>query len=739
MKNEKAVFGTRRGFLKLSGAACLAVASPSVIRATELAASVESHDQTAAAMGLLHRLMPRHADQFSLKLSASAAEEHFRVSGATGRILVEASSTSALLAGIHFYLKHVAKVNVSWNGDSLDRLPHLLPAPGEPLTRTASVQHRFALNDTNDGYTGPYWQWERWEHLIDVLALHGINEVLVYMGAEAVYQQCFREFGYSDEELRAWFPTPAHQPWWLLENMSSWVGPSISQQLIDARLELASRITQRLRSLGMIPVLPGYYGIVPDGFEAKCKGAHVVPQGEWLGLKRPDWLDPRTQAFEQVAASFYRVQEKLLGKTSIFKMDPLHEGGRAGDLNVTEAAAQIDAQLQKAHPGAIWAILGWQENPKREVLAGVRDKERMLILDGVDDRYLPVNREEQWDEIPYAFGTIWNFGGHTAMGANLGVWNDLYFKAMHKSNSKLRGIAMMPEASCNNPAAFEFFTELAWTHDRIDMPAWFSAWSEARYGGKDANADAAWQILRETAYNGSNGKWSEPHDNLFSAQPSLSTKTACMWAPEEPRYDLLQFRKAINALLQVAPALRRSAAYHYDLVDVARQTIADNSRLLLPKIRAAFEAREVASFAQLTKEWLAQIDALNAITATESSLLLGVWLADARRWAHSPQEAAQFEFDARSILLEWGPEASRKTGVRDYANREWNGLLLFYRARWQHFFELADLALKSNQPIAETDWFAFDEKWARGSERYPAEARGDAWSVVTASLKQLSL
>lgn len=70
------------------------------------------------------------------------------------------------------------------------------------------MAHRFALNDTHDGYTAPYADWPRWERLIDVLALHGCNEVLVTAGQEAVYHRLLQDFGYTDDEARAWLPAP---------------------------------------------------------------------------------------------------------------------------------------------------------------------------------------------------------------------------------------------------------------------------------------------------------------------------------------------------------------------------------------------------------------------------------------------------------------------------------------------------------------------------------------------------
>lgn len=715
----------RRDFLALSAALVLSrkIALPF--------ASIANKVTPIAANALLQRIVPNHAAQIKLRYQSSRlAGEAFSISGRNGSIEIEAPTTPALLMGVHWYLKYVAGVSISWNGDSLDKLPALLPAPQKEIRQQATVRHRFALNDTNDGYTGPYWTWPQWESLIDILALHGINRVLVYMGAEAVYQKTFLQFGCTSEELRRWFPTPAHQPWWLLQNISSWVGPSVSQSIIDSRLALAQKICARLRELDIVPVLPGYYGTVPDGFMQHNFGARVVPQGKWLGMKRPDWLDPSCESFGKVAQVFYKTQRELLGPSTMFKMDPLHEGGEAGSVSVTEAAHQIDLNLQQANPGATWAILGWLHNPRPDLLAGISDKSRVLVLDGVSDRYNGLDRETQWNNTPYAFGTVWNYGGHTTIGANLGIWNERFYKQLNKPGSQLQGIAVMPEQSCNNPLAFEFFTELAWRSEAVSTERWFRDWSAFRYGIGTTPAAQAWDILRRTAYNGESGKFAEPHDNLFPAQPSLTTNKACFWSPEQARYDLTVFAAAIDYLLNVPPVGRTTSAYRYDVVDVARQTISNESRILLPRIYTAYQEKNLDQFRRLARLWYARLNALEQVVSCDTAFMLGPWLAAARNSGKNEAEQKQFNFDACSLLVQWGPEETRNSFVSDYANREWAGLLNFYGQRWKRYFDSLETAMESGSEPIPIDWFETDVAWTKQDHTYTKEPQENFYIVI---------
>ena len=188
----------------------------------------------------------------------------------------------------------------------------------------------------------------------------------------------------------------------------------------------------------------------------------------------------------------------------------------------------------------------------------------------------------------------------------------------------------MPEAIDNNPAAVDFFTEMPWQPGPVDMRQWFADYAKARYGAADPHAQAAWQVLANTVYNWPPSVDTKHPTSLYENQPSLTTSS-----PALP-YDPATFEAALGDLLQVSPKLRGSTAYRYDLVDVARQVLANRSRTMLPAIDAAYQARDTARFEQLTGQWTYQLRLLDSLLGTDDHFLLGAWQAQAAKEAGTP-------------------------------------------------------------------------------------------------------
>jgi alpha-N-acetylglucosaminidase len=171
----------------------------------------------------------------------------------------------------------------------------------------------------------------------------------------------------------------------------------------------------------------------------------------------------------------------------------------------------------------------------------------------------------------------------------------------------------------------------------------------------------------------------------------------------------------------------------YDLVDVARQTLANESRVLLPQIKAAYDSKDRGRFEALTGRWLNLMDLQDQLLATERAFLVGTWLAYVQPWASTPGERARLNYDARSILTTWGDrKASDEANLHDYGNRDWAGLTRdYYRGRWAMYFRSLDEELRTGHPARPIDWFAVGDAWNRGTQRYSDQPHGDAYLVAT--------
>ncbi|MGI8415364.1 MAG: alpha-N-acetylglucosaminidase TIM-barrel domain-containing protein [Nakamurella sp.] len=697
-------------------------------------AATAARRQLAAADAVVKRTVGAAAAQIHLTLKAGTAES-FRISGKTGNIAVTASTTSAALMGVGWYLKYVAHADVGL-GTAAPNLLRKLPAPDGPITQTAQTSNRYVFNDTNDGYSDPDLDWAGWQKQLDMLALHGINEVYVTPGTEAVYEQLMQKYGYSAADVRAWIPQPAHQPWWLLQNMSS-QSAQMSQSQIDARAALGRKIANRARDLGIVPVLPGFFGTVPADFQTRNPGSNVVPQGTWEGYQRPGWLDPTNAIFDSVAADYYKIADKVLGASTMYKMDPLHEGGTAGAVKVPAAAGFIESALQKAHPSATWVILGWQSNPSAAVLSGIRDKSHLLIVDGLSDRYATWRPDTKWPAAPYTFGSIYDFGGHTTVGANMQVWLDRYFGEIGSRGSNLSGIAIMPEGFYNNPAAFELLAELPWHTTTFSLSGWLRNYAQGRYG--TASAAAAWTTMAATAYSEPADGWSEPADSLFGAQPSLTASTAATWSPTEQRYDTAAFETALPQLISAAGSATQKAAYNYDLTDVTQQVISNRARVLLPQINAAYQAKDTDKFTALTADWMKLIKLLDTVVGTNSNFLLGTRLANITKVATTPADAQNLQYDLLQLYTVWGSRIGFNSGLGDYANREWQGLVGdYYAGRWQSYFDTLTTALKTGAQPATIDWYSYGDDWAKAPHQFPTKPTGNILKVAKSVVKTLA-
>ena len=240
--------------------------------------------------------------EFVLDPLMNPEQEAFSIGGKRRKIVIKGNTLSAITTGLGWYLNHYAHINITWNvlnekgdGEAYADLSGL-PVPTTEELRTCDAKYRYFLNYCTFGYSMTSWTWKRWQQEIDWMALHGINMPLQIVGLEEVWRKLLtmedgsgnRKYGYTDKEAKAFVAGPAFIAWWGMNNLEGWGGTTagslnggiwegaggVQDDAWYARqANLAKKIVDRQRELGMQPVLPGFSGMVPTNFTAKTGAA----------------------------------------------------------------------------------------------------------------------------------------------------------------------------------------------------------------------------------------------------------------------------------------------------------------------------------------------------------------------------------------------------------------------------------------------------------------------------------
>ncbi|BCM92706.1 hypothetical protein IAD21_04588 [Abditibacteriota bacterium] len=687
------------------------------------------------ARGLIARIAAGKASRFVVESIApqngkdGMAYDVFEVETWDGKTVLRGNSAVAIASAFNWFLREKCNSNLSWNAG--DRVVWPTKWPVVAKARVVSPHRmRFAYNFCTFGYTSAWWDWAHWEHELDFLATQGINSALVVPGIEAVYIEALRDAGYSDEEVRKWLVMPSHMPWMLMGNMHSYGGP-VPASVVAKRLELGQKIVVRMRELGMEPMLPGYYGMVPPGFAQKNPDAKVLPQGNWSWLQRPDLLDPSDSHFASVASSYYRALQKDFGDCRYFAADPFHEGGNSKGVDLSAAGTQIFAPMRAANPDATWVLQAWSGNPKMALIRDV-PRDKTLIIDLACETREGWRANNGWDGARWIWGTIHNFGGNQGFSGRLDWLGKGPVLALNDPGAGgMRGIGALMEGSETNPALWEMFFGNAWRTEAPNLDSWLRSYALRRYGSDSPAILATWKTLAATVYNsgGSDGEF--PINSVVAGRPTLDPgMRARPYVGTEPFYDTTQLVGAWKNLLEAAPQCRNSDGYRYDLADVSRQVLANYATRLHNQIVEAFNARDASKTRRLGEQMLKLVGDMDELAGTRREWLLGTWLHDARQWGSTTAEKDLAEQNARTLLTTWTNPQSHL----DYANREWNGLLSgFYRQRWQMWVTALNDSLAQNQPLDEKALTqkiqAWEYQWQRQHEAYATQPKGDTIAI----------
>ena len=713
---------------------------------------------------LLERIDKGASAKFKTQLVKSD-KDFFELDQAGTKVVIRGNTWVNIASGLNWYLKYYAGVHLSWN-QMQTKLPARLPAVKAKERHETDLALRYDFNYCTFSYSMAFWDWKRWEKEIDWMALHGVNLPLAIVGEECVWRNMLLKLGYTEQEVGQFIAGPAFLAWWEMNNLEGWGGP-LPLSWYARQEKLQKQILARMKQLGMHPVLPGYCGMVPHDAKQRL-GLNVADAGLWNGFQRPANLLPTDERFAEIATLYYNELTKLFGKADYYSMDPFHESNDDPNLDYAKAGQAMMQAMKRVNPKAVWVIQGWTENPREAMVDGMKTGD-LLVLDlfsecrpmfGIPSIW---KREQGYKQHQWLFCLLENFGANVGLHGRMDQLLDNFYmlknSKLKAQSSNLKGIGFTMEGSENNPVMFELMSELPWRSEKFTKEAWIKNYVKARYGVEDKTIEQAWLVLVQSIYNCPAGNNQQgPHESIFCGRPSLNNFQASSWSKMKNYYDPADTKRAAELMNSVAEKFRGNNNFEYDLVDITRQALADQARLQYHKTIADYKAFSRQCFDKDAKRFLDMLLMQDKLLGTRTEFRLGHWTQAALNAGTTAEEKKLYEWNARVQITTWGNRYCADTGgLRDYAHKEWQGLLKdFYYVRWKAYFDALAAQMKAQtapQPellgggpnatktAAELfqmalpqeiklDYYAMEEPWTLDQTPYSAAPEGSPVDIA---------
>jgi alpha-N-acetylglucosaminidase len=647
--------------------------------------------------------------QFNM-IPSTDQHDVFEYEAANSHLTVRGSSGVALCSGFYQYIKRNHLGIASWSGNRLDLSKSW---PDTPLTRVESpYRYRYNFNVVTYGYTMPYWTWDRWQHEIDWMALHGINMPLSLVATEAIGERVWRKLGLTQKEIDDFYTGPAYLPWLRMGNLAKLDGP-LTASWNKNQIALEHQILNRERVLGMFPIAQGFAGFVPLGVQRVHPEVKLTSMA-WGGFAKEyqnHILSPDSPLFAQIGSLTIKEWEAEFGKAQFFLSDSFNEmqipanGETAKDALLAHYGDAIYRSIHAGDSNATWVMQGWMfgymrniwtKDAVRSLLSKVPNNKMLILDEAMDYNANFWHNGMSRDVYDGFFGKQWiggyipNMGGKTAFTGILDFYAHGGSDALaSKNRGNLVGLGIAPEGIENNEVIYELITDTFWQSKPIDLNVWLKNYSLTRYGAANDDLLKAWHLLLESCYSS------------FIDHPQFSWQLE----PGTTRSTVDQSPKIIEAaryFLAAGDTLRTNPLYRDDAIEITAMAVGIRADQLIQQAMKSYKAHDFSSGEKSADQAFALLKDLDRLLASHPNLRLRNWVDFARAHGETPQEKDHYEKDAKLLITLWGFNGE----IDDYSCRIWSGLIgSYYVPRWQLYFE--------NLTGAHHDIRAWEMQWVR--------------------------
>ncbi|KAF8985238.1 hypothetical protein BGZ46_005399 [Entomortierella lignicola] len=642
---------------------------------------------TGALLGVVQRLLPQsYHNAFDFQLVSDIPVptpdnkyDVFRVSNknstsASGSILIEGTTLSALGRGLKYYLDQAVQVELAWSGNRFDELPKVPPrVPDLELdtnkvvttghVRGSFVPWRYYTNVVTYGYQFPFWEWKRWEREIDWMVLNGINLLPAMVGQEYVVREFWRSKNVPDNDIIDFLSAPVDMPWQRMGNIQgSWnyqlLNSSIENERvykslwIDAQWDLQKLIISRIKDLGITAILPAFQSFVPRAVAQQFPNNVFENASLWSFFPEEytevTYVSQTDSLFANFSVDYLELQKNLYNgyETHYYLLDLFNE--LVPDCTTPECLKDISTSvtkvLQRADKDAIWVMQGWfltnttlwTPEVTSAYFEGISAANGTpFILDLAADSMPLWNTNNGFYGHEFGWSVINNFGTAQGLFAQLSIVLTDPFKAYQQYPTYLKGIGVASEGINNNEYLYITVLELPW-HDPkeiINGTSHLEAFIKRRYGASRATplVQDAWDKLRQTVWN-QVGQASQSK-SYVEKLPALNM-TSTDWLGTVFNYNKTIVAHAWDQLVRAATQEHHANipdSYKFDLVDTTREVLlATVFQALHEGLVDGYQSNDVKKIQAYGRQIISLIYDADTLLNTNPLFSFGAWVLEAK-------------------------------------------------------------------------------------------------------------
>lgn len=565
---------------------------------------------------------------------------------------------------------------------------------GERVPRTStivlpdlSIIERPRFKDRHDGggcmfhYTALPWTMREWKQELDWKVKRRANMTCPFHLETGIIDEVFSEWGVPHE--------PMHPP---------------------PQAHLHEAVYDYARKLGLRIACPIPDARLPDSFLDVFPDARVLAS-DWSGLPATRRLHPSDPLFHRFVVDYIRHYTDRYGTDHLYianflAEDRLLDGAEDRHQAWIEYARAMSAALRDADPDAVWLVDTWCFD--MDASAPEQRWSAKQVHEYLDAISVPTIVCDLWAEEAekykrtnyfggkrsWGFGVLHSFGGNSYLHGDVRNLIERARELDHAPHTELCSFFFsMPEIVDFNPFYLELAAQLAWNPSAVTLDSYVAEYCRRRYGEEAGRTvEPVYWILLDTVYGPDSGSvvilldpiyWFRPKSDLYVGAARFKDKVLAL-RKSRAAY-IPKLRQALEMLLNQPELLATSAMARHDLVDIARQWVAERFFQQLWQAREAFARGDLTSFEPAAQSCLSLLD--------QQTRLLASW-PDYRLARKIERSRAVFGDDACRAIKHahvWVlfDESQETPDLRDYYRMDLDGLVAdYYKPRVKAYLDL---------------------------------------------------